>query len=256
MRKIFTILTLSLIALTMYYLKHVENQTHVYITTVLKYHYVVETMKASIHIPIFISSNKTALTDATQIDRIKIKNDTIMLDLILIDITLSHQETYLDTTYDLYYYQLTVPRLNQHVFIDDASIVLSMVDGIEHEFLIGALEIMMFESSVERAWEDIYAKRDDDLLSIESLYVVSQTLLDLMISPHVKSHMTLDGQTYRVHLEDHAWLYWDIPLIIKEDNQSEMIIGMHWITSKRILSQTEGYHVTYDMYRNESRQTL
>ena len=256
MRKVFTIFTLSFIAITMYYLRTVENQTHLHIVSLLKYHYVVESLKDSIHIPIFISHKDSAITHLDKIDRIQIKNATTSLDLKLIDITWSHQETYIDITYHMFNYHLEVPRLNQSLYMQEAMIELTMQDGIKHVFFIGALEVMMHEDTYESSWTDMYAKRHQDRLSVESMYVVSSKPLILMISDAISSSMSVDNDTYRIELRDHSLLYWDIPVSIYDQEKHEMIIGMHWISSKRILSQTEGYHVTYDLYRNESRQTL
>jgi hypothetical protein len=51
-------------------------------------------------------------------------------------------------------------------------------------------------------------------------------------------------------------LFLDIPIIIQTNEDQEMIVGIQWISSKRILSQAEGYYVIYHLYKDQSRETL
>jgi hypothetical protein len=57
-----------------------------------------------------------------------------------------------------------------------------------------------------------------------------------------------EDDNYIASIVDNSLLFLSIPIIIRHDLVEEWIIGVTWISSQRMLIQTEGYHHEYTYY--------
>jgi hypothetical protein len=256
MKRIFIVLTLGIIFMTSRYLNHIEEEKHTYIISLLKYHYVVDSVKESIIISLFISDDRHPLTQLEYIDRIQIKNDVINFDVFIHSITMSHQETKDDITYHMIDYELRVPRLNVELYLKNIYCLITLHDGSTHTFKIGALEMFLKPNVFDATWSEIQAVRHQDIVSIHYIDIITKEDVTLSMSSHIETTTTKHEHGYYMYIPKSDIIYLDIPIIINTNENIEMIIGVKWLSSKRMLNQTEGYFVIYHLYKNQSREAL
>lgn len=256
MKRLFILLTLGIIYMTSRYLHMVEEEKHTYIISILKYHYIVESVKETLIIPLFISDMKDDMTLINNIDRIQLTNKVMTFDVSLESISMHHQETKDDITYFMFEYQLLVPRFNVDMHLENIFFIITKRDGSSHEFRIGTLEIFTTPDVFDSTWSEIQAIRQKEILSIEYIDIKTSEEVKLSMSNHIETTTILFTDGYKMFLPQSMIVFLDIPFIIETEQKKEMIIGIQWLSSKRMLSQTEGFHVIYHLYKDQSRETL
>jgi hypothetical protein len=205
---------------------------------------------------LFISDDRHPLTQLEYIDRIQIKNDVINFDVFIHSITMSHQETKDDITYHMIDYELRVPRLNVELYLKNIYCLITLHDGSTHTFKIGALEMFLKPNVFDATWSEIQAVRHQDIVSIHYIDIITKEDVTLSMSSHIETTTTKHEHGYHMYIPKSDIIYLDIPIIINTNENIEMIIGVKWLSSKRMLNQTEGYFVIYHLYKNQSREAL
>jgi hypothetical protein len=256
MKRLFIVLTLGIIYLTSRYLHTIEEEKHTYVASLLKYHYVVESVKEKMRIPLYISDSNHDLTLIENIDRIQLKNDVMIFDVALISIEMSHQETKDDMTYYMFEYEVLIPRFNLDMYLENIILIMTTTIGLIHEFRIGTLEIFIKPDVFDSTWSNIEAVRHTDVLSIHYMNIVTEATINVFISQHINTELKATSRGFQMLIPVSHILFLDIPIMIQTNEDKEMIVGIQWISSKRILSQAEGYYVIYHLYKDQSRETL
>lgn len=256
MKRLFIVLTLGIVYVTSRYLNVIEEEKHTYVLSVLKYHYVVESVKEHIIIPLFISHMNHDITNSDDIDRIQLKNEFMTFDVSLSSIFMSHEETKNDITYVMFEFTFVLPRFNLDLYLDNVFCVLTVSDGTTHAFRIGALEFFTTPNVFDSTWSEIQAIRHEEVLSIDYIDVKTTEEVTLLMSNHIKTSTISNQNGLFMYIPKSHILYLDIPIIIETGDKKEMIVGILWLSSKRMLSQAEGYVVIYHLYKNQSREAL
>jgi len=256
MKHLITVLTLVVTFLIVQYLNRQQHDLETFVISLHKYHYVVAHTKETIEVPLFISNKHHPLLIKHDIDRIRLMNGGVNMDVVIQDIVWSHEETFQDITYGVYHYILTIPTIDYPFLMEDVSLHIEHIEGKQYALEIGYVEFFNRTNPYDASWSNMFANRFSETLSIESMHITSNIIDDLYVSPNIETTLTYLNQAYRLTLENKVVLFWDVPIFIEKNGSIEMIIGVKWITSKRILSQTEGYHVTYLWYGSQSRQTF
>jgi hypothetical protein len=256
MKRVFIVLTLGITYLTSRYLHTIEEEKHTYVASVLKYHYVVESVKEKMIIPLFISDVSHELTHIDNIDRIQLKNNTMIFDVSLMSLNMSHQETKDDLTYYMFEYEVLIPRFNLDMYLENIMVLITTNEGIIYTFRIGALELFVKPDVFDSTWSNIQAVRHSDILSIDYMNIQTGGNITVWFSNHINTETIINNESYHMFVPVSSILFLDIPLIIQTNELKEMIVGIQWISSKRMLSQAEGYYVIYHLYKNQSRETL
>jgi hypothetical protein len=256
MKRLFILLTLGIIYLTSRYLHMVEEEKHTYVISVLKYHYIVESIKDKMIIPLFISEKNNEMTLLEHIDRIQLKNNVITFDVSLESISMRHQETKDDMTYYMFEYQILLPRFNLEMYLENLFVMITELDGTLHEYRIGALEIFITPDIFDSTWSEIQAIRHKEILSIDYIDIKTTEEVILTMSNHIEALTISYEHGFKMFIPKIMILFLDIPVMIVTPETKEMIIGIQWLSSKRMLSQAEGFYVIYHLYKDQSRETL
>jgi hypothetical protein len=256
MKRLFILLTLAIIYLTSRYLHKVEEEKHTYVISVLKYHYIVESIKDKMIIPLFISEIEHEMTLLENIDRIQLKNNVMIFDVSLESIFMHHQETKDDMTYYMFEYQILLPRFNVDMYLENLFCIITEIDGTLHEYRIGTLEIFITPDIFDSSWSEIQAIRQKEILSIEYIDIKTTEDVTLSMSNHIETSTISYENGFKMFIPKSIIIFLDIPVMIVTPEKKEMIIGIQWISSKRILSQAEGFYVIYHLYKDQSRETL
>lgn len=256
MKHLITLLTLVITFLMITYLNEQQDEFETFVISLNKYHYVVARTKETIEIPLFISNDHHPLLKVENLDRIRLINDDVNMDVWCDDIVWSHVETFQEITYQVYYVILAIPTIDYSLLMEDVTMRIEHIDGLYYEVSIGYVEFFTYIQPFDASWSDIHAKRYENTLSIESIHATSDVIDAMYVSQHIETTLSYLNQSYLLTIENKSVLFWDVPVCIEKNGYVEMVIGVKWIASKRILTQTEDYHVSYIWYGSQSRQTL
>lgn len=256
MKRMFIVLTLGIVYVTSKHLHTIEEEKHTYVLSVLKYHYVVESVKDHIIMPLYLSHMDHDITHSDDIDRIQLKNEVMTFDVSLSSIFMSHEETKNDITYVMFEFKFVLPRFNLDMYLENVFCVLTVNDGTTYEFRIGTVEIFTTPNVFDSMWSEIQAIRHKDVISIDYIDVKTTEDVTLFMSNYIKTSTISNQNGLHMYIPKSHILYLDIPIIIETGDKKEMIVGILWLSSKRMLSQAEGYVVIYHLYKNQSRETL
>lgn len=250
MKIIIYALTLLVTALTMYVYKDITTIPEVTFKTIKTYYYVVEGALQTLDVQVYVHNSQDALLDTKTIDRVTLFNDTILLDVTLNRITYSHQEIYNEVSYDSYIFDITLPSLGQNEWIDSLQMTIDYMNQTSVTLYLGVLEYFINGHQMGSSWSSIDAIRDETLMTIKAFHIKSLPCdARVFVSNTYQVNQTCINDFVVLTLKSDDVIFTHVPLIIDTNEAYEWIIGMSWITSKRMLVQTEGYHYEYTYHQ-------
>ena len=184
---------------------------------------------------------------STEIDRVKLSNDTLSFDVAVDSMEQTHQETYQSRTYFVYKLSIQLPYFYSDIFMDNVIIEITTLDSF-HDIQIGNLNIIVFDSNHAHDWSAISGRRHETLMTLESIIVETKASLNVYLSPHITYEVQKHEDFIEILILNHQNIILKPILFIQSDEGLEMIIGIQYISSKRMLEQTEGYHHVYALY--------
>ncbi|MGA0351842.1 MAG: hypothetical protein ACO3MF_03740, partial [Acholeplasmataceae bacterium] len=175
--------------------------------------------------------------------------DQFHMDVILQHIEFSHQELYQEKKMDCYIFRIEIPRLGVHQLLEHLKMIVTYFDNTSLSLYLGVLEI--FPSIVHQttSWDHIEVTRHKDIMTIQAFDIKALSCQANILFSYVYTlELSCSNQIMTATFTMDDIIFTDVPLIIQLNQEEEWIIGMKWISSLRMLQQTEGYHRAYTYY--------
>jgi hypothetical protein len=244
MKLFFYLMSLMTIVMTVFGVQALEKDTFLVIRSIQTHYQVTD--GASFSVSVYASQISDLLL-ATDIDRTRFISDDLTFDVGFEDMSQDHQETYLNRTYFEYEIKLNLPTLYQDIYLKDVYLEITTLTHT-HLILIGHLTITPYMSSHAHDWGSIYGIRQEKTMTLDKIIIETSEDLHVFISEGI-SYQVIKHDTYieiQIHTKDTIITH---PiLVIQSVHGTEMIAGMNFISSKRMLTQTEGFHYVYAVY--------
>jgi hypothetical protein len=244
MKLLFYVMSLLIVLMTAIAVQVFENDSFLVIRSIQTHYQVLD--GSTLSISLYASQLSESLL-ASEIDRTRLIGEDITFDVSLEDMKQDHQETYLNRTYFHYELFLILPYFFEEIVIENVYLEITTLMHT-HEIRIGNINIIPYESTYAHGWQSIYGIRNDDLMTLDTIIIETEEDLDIFLLEGMSYHVTKHPSHIEIHISTTQMIITNPILIIQTSNGKEMIAGMNFISSKRMLVQTEGFHYVYAVY--------
>lgn len=244
MKILFYVMSLLVVLMTAIAVQVFENDSFLVIRSIQTHYQVLD--GSTLSISLYASQLSESLL-ASEIDRTRFIGEDITFDVSLEDMKQDHQETYLNRPYFHYELLLTLPYFFEEIVIENVYLEITTLTHT-HVIRIGNINITPYESTYAHGWQSIYGIRNDDLMTLDTIIIETEEDLDIFLLEGMSYHVTKHPTHIEIHIITTRMIITDPILIIQTSNGKEMIAGMNFISSKRMLVQTEGFHYVYAVY--------
>lgn len=244
MKLLFYVMSLLIILMTAIAIQVFKNDSFLVIRSI-QTHYQVND-GSTLSISLYASQLSESLL-ASEIDRTRLIGEDITFDVSLNDMKQDHQETYLNRTYFHYELFLILPYFFEDMFIENVYLEITTLAHI-HVIRIGNINITPYESTYTHGWQSIYGIRNEDIMTLDTIIIETEENLDIFLLEGMSYHVIKHPTHIEIHISTTQLIITDPIIIIQTSNGKEMIAGMNFISSKRMLIQTEGFHYVYAVY--------
>lgn len=244
MKLLFYVMSLVTILMTILGVQAFEKDSFLVIRSIQTHYQVIEGTSFSVSL---YASQISELLLSSDVDRTRLIGDDISFDVSFDDMLQDHQETYLNRTYYHYELFLIMPYFYEDIFIEDVMLEITTLDH-KHLIQIGNINIVSYDSTYAHDWQSIYGIRNESILTLDKIIIETEEDLNIImlegISFHVMKHLT----HIEITIKTTRAIITNPIIIIQTTSGKEMIAGMNFISSKRMLVQTEGFHYVYAVY--------
>ncbi len=226
--------------------------------TVSQYYSVMDPFQG-VDIPLYLSNDNHVLTQVDSYQTIYLVNDDASkkLSMMLENISIDGEETYLNDTYTRYMLELDLPVLNEDFFMSECSIDITLTNGLTFLFDIGTFSYLHVENSVnDMFWTSLEALKapDVDIARIKEIAVCYDTLENEIDHVSIGINQTVD---YRIEngvltivIEDDDLLLYGCPIAIYYTTNETQIIDYFSYLREHTILQSSGllnhvYNVNY-----------
>lgn len=187
------------------------------------------------------------MEDGIILSSVENKEQTMKLEIVLLEMVAGRTETYLGETYTCYEMVFEMPRLMTDFIMDDAFLRLITSDQKEHVLEIGSLDLRVVMSSWKMLpFKDLYAlKNDNDFHSrIGTIHVVTDFPM-VLESASIRANETLDhtevGNDITISASSGNRVMNKVPLVIlSTDGTTYYIPTFEYVRDYRIFATHGG----------------
>lgn len=244
MKILFYVMSLLTILMTVLAVQVFEKDSFLIIRSIQTHYQVID--GSTLSISLYASQISESLL-ASEVDRTRLIGDDITFDVSLDDLIQDHQETYLNRTYFHYELFLILPYFFEDIFIENVYLEITTLEH-KHLIRIGNINIISYESTYTHDWQSIYGIRNDETMTLDTIIIETEEDLNIILLEGISYHVIKHDTYIEIHIKTTQVIVMDPIIIIQTSNGKEMIAGMNFISSKRMLVQTEGFHYVYAVY--------
>ncbi|MGB0203117.1 MAG: hypothetical protein ACPGJL_03415 [Acholeplasmataceae bacterium] len=237
--------TLGLVILTVLIVHSTKEDTFLIIRSIYTYYQVSD--GDHVNVQLYASQKSEQLLE-TSIDRLQLTNDIIRIDVSYVDMTQEKQETYLKHTYYVYSLIFKLPKLFQTQTLEHVSLKMTLDQDMIHDIVLGHFFITPFESNFSHDWTSIYGTRHDTFMTLTSIIIETSDIIEVSLLGNINATTTYEDAYIEIIIHKNDAIILSPILLIRSVEGEEMISGMTFIQSNRMLNQTEGYHYVYALY--------
>jgi hypothetical protein len=245
MKILLYISTLGLVILTVLIVQSTKEDIFLIIRSIYTYYQVSD--GDHVNVQLYASQKSEQLLE-TSIDRLQMTNDIILMDVSYVDMTQEKQETYLNHTYYVYSLTFKLPKLFQTQTLEHVSLKMTLDQNLIHDIVLGHFFITPFESNFSHDWSSIYGTRHQTFMTLTSIIIETSDIIEVSLLGNINATMSYEHTYIEITIHKHDAIILSPILLIRSINGEEMISGMTFIQSNRMLNQTEGYHYVYTLY--------
>lgn len=230
----YLIVILSLFALFILIFTNKEkNSTK--IITIDTLHSYLYTQDQLIEIPIY-SSNDQLIKEIDAYEQTYLyNNNNKKLIIDLVDITFSHQETFLGDSYSKYIFKFLMPNLTEEFSIKNAYLKIVFINNDEYSFKIGDLYLNYYESSAFNQWQSIDSKRNQESLKSVQMDVIEidfekipNNIKKIQIEPNTTLKYDVVNNKLLINIPNYNLLINNIPLWIELTSGEYITFNNHY----------------------------
>lgn len=237
--------TLGLVILTVLIVRTTKEDTFLMIRTIYTYYQAID--GDTVNVQLYASQKSEQLLETT-IDRLQLHTDTMQMDVSYVEMRQDKQETYLNHTYYVYTLTFKLPILFQTQTFKHVSLKMTSTQGQIHDIVLGHFLITPFESNFSHDWTSIYGTRHETFMTLTSIIIETSEIIDVTLLGHINATMTYEDAFIEITIHKNDAIILSPLILIRSIKGKEMIAGMTFIQSNRMLQQTEGYHYVYSLY--------
>jgi hypothetical protein len=245
MKLLLYVSTLGLIILTIFIVRTTKEDTFLMIRSIYTYYQVID--GDHVNVQLYASQKSEQLLD-TAIDRLQLASDNILMDVFYIDMTQDAEETYLNHRYYIYTLTFKLPILFQTQTIEHASLKMTTNLGQTHQMILGHFFITPYTSNYSHDWTSIYVTRHETLMTLLSITIETSDTIEIVMLGHINASVSYEEKHIKITIHKNDAIILSPLIMIRSIHGEEMIAGMTFIQSNRMLNQTEGYHYVYALH--------
>lgn len=258
MKKAF-IITLSLIFLSLMLYIVFNNkpiQTAKALSVFKDYSYTYDTEQA-LKIDLYLNKVDQPLMYKESYDSVYIKSndDLTLINVTLQSITKTIEDEYLGEIYFLYEFKVYLPKLDNDLSIDNALLVIDLINGKHYEFSIGRVSLFYKKYHlIEGNWTNIRAIKDDKNNLSRAKYVEiileDNNIIDLdyvKINAFTELIYNINDNVLMIEIPFEQYLLNQFSLIVSINQNETFIIGNHvFIIDYKILTYASSLINVYE----------
>ena len=244
MKLLFYLMSLITILMTILGVKAFEKDSFLVIRSIQTHYQVIEGSSFSVSL---YASQISELLLSSEIDRTRLIGNDLSFDVSFDYMIQDQQETYLNRAYFHYELFLIVPYFDEDIFIEDVILEITTLEKTHH-IHIGYINIISYESTYSHDWQSIYGIRNEFIMTLDKIIIETEEDLNIMMLEGITYHVIKHPTHVEINIETMHTIILNPIIIIQSTNGKEMIAGMNFISSKRMLIQTEGFHYVYAIY--------
>jgi hypothetical protein len=245
MKLLFYMMSLLAILMTVVSIKAFEKDTFLVIRSIHTHYQLID--GSSFYVSLYASQIADDLLH-TEIDRTRLLSDHMSFDVAFEDMIQNHQETYMSRIYFHYEIHMTLPYFFESMYLENVYLEITTINDQQHIIQLGKMNITPYVSTFSHAWDSIYGVRHETIMTLISIIIETQEDIDVMMLEGIEYSIIKHPSHIEIKIESkHAILMHPI-ILISTSQGDEMIAGIPFISSKRMLIQTEGFHYVYALY--------
>jgi|SRR5690554_73190 len=222
------------------------------ITINTDHNYLYNGNKTLVEINLYLNDSKSPLINKDAISDVVIRNleSNKVLDLELVSITSSHNETYLSENYVMYTYKFKMPNLSSNFEINNAYIDFILTNQNSYTFKIGSINLTYLINSKELNWKTIDSKKNNSNdLSISSLVIETEEeinnieLVSINNKPYNYSYI---NKTLIINIDTPYYISY-IPVIIKTSDNIYYLNNHYYVTDYNLIERANNNLNIYEL---------
>lgn len=245
MKLLLYMMSLLAILMTTLFFQAYEKDTFLVIRSINTHYQLID--GSSFNVSLYASQIADELLHS-EIDRTRLLSNHMSFDVTIEDKIQNHQETYMNRIYFHYEIIMTLPYFFESIYLDDLYLEITTLNAHQHIIQLGKMNIIPYISTFSHAWDSIYGVRHETIMTLHSIIIETQEDIDVRMLDGIDYNIVKHPSHIEIKIESKTAILMHPIIIISTSQGEEMIAGLAFISSKRMLIQTEGFHYVYALY--------